>query len=70
MFESGPELDCKHNGEKEYPAFDFWAPNIATSPDYRMRGRPRAQNRADAVPSCSASQGDFAHPTRWNETLP
>src|SRR5436190_18531740 len=29
-----------------------------------MRGRPRAQNRPGAVPSCSASQGDFAHPTK------
>src|SRR5262249_7588295 len=30
--------------------------DIATSPDYGMRGGPRAQNRPDALPSCSASR--------------
>jgi hypothetical protein len=37
--------------------------DVSTSPD-GMRGRPRARNRPNAVPSCSASQGDFAHPTK------
>src|SRR5262249_18011552 len=53
----------KHNDEKEYPAFDFWAPITRHLPDHAMRGWPRAQNRPDAVPGCSALQGDFAHPT-------
>jgi hypothetical protein len=53
----------QHNREKEDPAARFLGGEIATSPDYRMRGGPRAQNRPDAVPRCRALQGDFAHPT-------
>jgi hypothetical protein len=53
----------QHNREKEQPAFGVCAP-IATSLDYGTRVRTAcAKSPRRLCQVCSASQGDFAHPT-------
>jgi hypothetical protein len=54
----------KHNGEKEYPAFDFWAPisrHLRIMAWEAGRVRKIAWRRAKFA---APSRGDFAHPTK------
>jgi hypothetical protein len=54
----------KHNREKRISRLQYLDADIATLPDYGMRGRPRAQNRPDAACQIAAPRRAILHTLR------